>query len=72
MVPAEDGSATTANTVSVPSASVRRGDVVRVLPGERMPVDGIVLDGKCSVDESALTGESDLVPKGVGAQACST
>ena len=49
--------------VSVQTNSVRRGDVLRVLPGERIPVDGIVLHGRSSVDESMLTGESALVPK---------
>ena len=57
-----------ADVAEVPSASVRRGDIVRVLPGERMPVDGIVLEGECSMDESALTGESNLIPKQAGAK----
>lgn len=40
-------------------------DVVRVLPGERIPVDGIVRSGTCTVDESALTGASRPVEKAV-------
>jgi len=51
----------------VPSSAVRVGDVLRVLPGERMPVDGIVTHGRSAVDESMLTGESKLVDKQVGA-----
>ncbi|GAB4822976.1 hypothetical protein N2152v2_010022 [Parachlorella kessleri] len=51
-----------AEEVLVATQSVRSGDVVRVLPGERVPVDGIVVDGLGSVDESMLTGESRLVP----------
>lgn len=47
--------------VLVPTASVRAGDVVRVLPGERVPVDGQVVEGRGSVDESMLTGESRWV-----------
>jgi len=46
---------------------VRVGDVVVVRPGERVPVDGGILDGESSVDESMLTGESLPVDKGLGA-----
>ena len=50
----------------VPVEQVRRGDVVVVRPGQRIPVDGVVLEGSGSVDQSALTGESIPVEKGVG------
>ena len=43
------------------------GDVVIVRPGEKIPVDGVVVEGRCSVDESMLTGESMPVEKGPGA-----
>jgi Cu+-exporting ATPase len=50
----------------VPIAEVHPGNVVRVRPGERLPVDGVVLTGATSVDESMLTGESMPVEKREG------
>ncbi len=51
----------------VPVADVVVGDLVRVRPGEKIPVDGIVQEGRSSVDESMLTGEPIPVEKGFGA-----
>lgn len=45
---------------------VARGSVIRVLPGERLPLDGIVTGGQSSLDRSLLTGESELVGVGRG------
>jgi Cu+-exporting ATPase len=42
----------------VPLEEVREGDNILVLPGERFPVDGVILEGRTTVDESMLTGES--------------
>ena len=50
----------------IPAAEVRVGDYFTVRPGERIPVDGIVLEGESAVDESALTGESIPVDKAPG------
>ena len=52
----------------VPVEEVRPGDTVIVRPGEKMPVDGLVLDGRSSVDESMLTGESLPVDKRPGSE----
>ena len=54
--------------IDVPLAEVRVGDLVRVRPGERLPVDGRVVDGRSAVDESMLTGEPVPVDKGPGDQ----
>ncbi len=51
----------------VPLEHVRAGDRLRVRPGERVPVDGVVLDGQSTVDESMVTGEPIPVEKGTGA-----
>ena len=52
--------------VDVPVESVMLGDLVVIRPGERLPVDGIVVEGRSAVDESMLTGESLPVDKGPG------
>jgi Cu+-exporting ATPase len=50
----------------VPVKELEPGDVIRVKPGERVPVDGLVTDGLTSVDESMLTGESVPIEKSPG------
>ena len=52
--------------VEVPAADVVPGDVVTVRPGGRVPVDGVIVAGNSSVDESMITGESVPVDKGAG------
>jgi P-type Cu+ transporter len=52
--------------VDLPLAQLNSGDTVIVRPGERVPVDGVVLDGTSAVDESLITGESLPVHRGVG------
>ena len=54
--------------IDVPLEEVRVGDLVRVRPGERVPVDGRVVDGASAVDESMLTGEPIPAEKGAGAE----
>jgi Cu+-exporting ATPase len=57
---------TAINTRDVPLVQIRLGDIVIVRPGERIPVDGEVVDGSSHVDESLLTGESLPVFKTLG------
>jgi Cu+-exporting ATPase len=52
--------------VEVAAESVLKGDIVLVRPGERFPVDGVVLEGESQSDESLLTGESLPIAKGAG------
>jgi len=54
--------------LDIPLEQVKPGDRLRVRPGERVPVDGIVLEGSSSVDESMMTGESIPVDKAPGSR----
>jgi Cu+-exporting ATPase len=58
---ADDGS-----EEEIPLEQVRKQDKLRVRPGARVPVDGVVLEGTSSIDEAMVTGESVPVPKGPG------
>ena len=52
--------------VQIPLEQVKVGDLIRVRPGEKIAVDGTVLEGETSIDESMVTGESIPVDKSVG------
>jgi Cu2+-exporting ATPase len=52
--------------IDVPISQLKRGDTVLVRPGEKVPSDGIVIEGESTVDESLLTGESKPIDKRVG------
>ncbi|KKQ27240.1 MAG: Copper-translocating P-type ATPase [Candidatus Magasanikbacteria bacterium GW2011_GWC2_37_14] len=53
-------------TVDIPIDQVKKGDIILVRPGEKIPVDGMITKGNSAVDESMLTGESIPVEKNVG------
>ena len=51
--------------IIIPAEEIKQGDVIRILPGEAIPVDGIIISGETSVDQSVMTGESIPVDKSV-------
>lgn len=53
-------------TETIPLAEIKVGEVLRVRPGDKVPIDGTVIDGRSTVDESMLTGEPLPVKKGQG------
>lgn len=50
----------------ISAEEIRQGDILRILPGETIPVDGTIINGETSVDQSIMTGESLPVDKGMG------
>ncbi len=50
----------------IPAEQISTGDILRILPGETVAVDGVIISGETSVDQSVMTGESLPVDKGVG------
>ena len=66
LAPAEANVEREGKVVRVPVSEVRVGDIVVLRPGERVPVDGVVIDGHTSIDESMVTGESIPVEKETG------
>lgn len=50
----------------IPAEKIRQGDLLRILPGETVPVDGVIISGETSLDQSIMTGESIPVDKTVG------
>ncbi|AKA73068.1 cadmium-translocating P-type ATPase [Saccharolobus solfataricus] len=54
------------NGEDVPVTKLKKGDIVIVKPGEKIPLDGVVVDGESEVSEAIITGESEPVSKGKG------
>lgn len=50
----------------IAAENIHKGDILRILPGETVPVDGVIISGETSVDQSIMTGESLPVDKGAG------
>ena len=50
----------------ISAEEIKKDDILRILPGETIPVDGVIIEGETSVDQSIMTGESIPVDKGVG------
>ncbi|MCD6564240.1 MAG: copper-translocating P-type ATPase [Thermoproteales archaeon] len=66
LMPSEAHLITTKGIVDVPINQLSKGDIVLVKPGEKIPSDGVVIDGETTIDESMLTGESKPVYKKSG------
>lgn len=50
----------------IPADKIKSGDILRILPGEIIPIDGVIISGETSVDQSIMTGESVPVDKTIG------
>ncbi|MDR2819004.1 MAG: cation-translocating P-type ATPase [Desulfovibrio sp.] len=57
--------------ITLPAQEVRLGDILRVFPGETVPVDGIITSGQTAIDQSLMTGEALPVDRGVNDEVCS-
>jgi Cu+-exporting ATPase len=59
-----------ATEVEVPVGEVQIGDILIVKPGSKIPVDGVIVEGYSSIDESMITGEPIPVDKKIGDYCC--
>ncbi|MFL6501849.1 MAG: copper-transporting P-type ATPase [Candidatus Udaeobacter sp.] len=62
----EDAAATMHEEEEIPVDAIQKGDLLRVRPGEKVPIDGVIVEGQSNVDESMITGEPMPVSKGAG------
>lgn len=66
LAPAQGRKITAGKEEMIPAEQIKRDDILRILPGETIPVDGVIASGETSVDQSIMTGESLPVDKGIG------
>src|SRR4029453_4307054 len=62
----EGAATTTEREEEIPVNAIQKGDLLRVRPGEKVPVDGVIVEGQSNIDESMITGEPMTVSKGAG------
>lgn len=66
IAPTQGRKITNGKEVMISAEKIKKEDVLRIFPGEAVPVDGVIVEGETSVDQSIMTGESVPVDKGVG------
>lgn len=66
LAPAQGRRLVDGKEILISAGEIRKGDTLRILPGETIPVDGIIIAGETSVDQSIMTGESIPVDKSAG------
>lgn len=65
LAPAKGRRITDGEEAMISAEEIQKGDILRILPGESIPVDGVIISGETSVDQSVMTGESLPVDKGI-------
>lgn len=66
LAPTQGRKLTDGKEIMILAEEIQKDDILRVLPGEIIPVDGVIVDGETAVDQSVMTGESLPVDKGIG------
>ena len=66
LAPTQGRRVTNGKEIMIAAEEIKKDDILRILPGETIPVDGIIITGETSIDQSIMTGESIPVDKGLG------